>query len=120
MGHSDIGGSTNNPPVQQGATFTLNFTAYTSTALTTAYDFTGYTLAAKARRHYDSTAAAVSFTATILSATAGTGRLALTSTQTAALTEGYYVYDVEATNSTGASVLRILEGRMLVTPQVTY
>lgn len=119
MGIYHIGYSTDAPPVQQGATYTLNFTAYTGTSTGSAFNFTGYSLRSKVRQRYNSTAVTATFTCTILSSTAGTGRLTLSSTVTAALSEGGYVYDVEA-YTTGLVVSRILEGKLLVTPEVTY
>ena len=119
MGRYDIGWSSTQPPIQQGATFTLNGTAYDGST-STPYNFTGYSIAGKLRKHYDSTAAAASFTASFLAATAGTFRVQLSSTVTGALSEGYYVYDVEATSTSVPKVVRVLEGRALVSPQATY
>lgn len=119
MGIYNIGYSTDAPPVQQGATYTLNFTAYTGSSTGSAFNFTGYSLRSKIRQRYNSTSVTATFTASILSSTGGTGRISLSSTQTAALAEGGYVYDLEA-YTTGLVVNRVLEGKLLVTPEVTY
>ncbi len=122
MGAFNIGFSTDSTPIQMGATYTLNATLYNSSTSGSRYNLTGYGVRSKIRERYDSTAVVASFTAAILAATAGPVRLSLTAVQTAALTEGYYVYDAEAYSSTTstATVLRFLEGRVQVTPEVTY
>lgn len=118
MGIYHIGFSTNAPPIKQGATFTLNC-ALTSTASTSsAFVLTGYSIRAKMRERYSATPP-VNFTASIISSTGGQVRLSLSSTETAALTEGVYVYDAEV-YTTGLTVFRFLEGKALVTPEVTY
>jgi hypothetical protein len=58
----------------------------------------------------------VTFTVTI-DALNGEVTLSLTATQTAALTAGRYVYDVELT--IGSTVSRVIEGIVTVTPEVT-
>ena len=49
---------------------------------------------------------------------AGVITLSLTATETAALTAGRYVYDLEMVSS-GGQVTRLLEGICTVTPEVT-
>ena len=51
-------------------------------------------------------------------ATAGKINLIATATQTTAIEEAIYVYDLEIESSAG-SVTRILEGQVTVTPEVT-
>lgn len=119
MGRYDPGFSTDAPPIQMGATFTLNVSLLSTASTSTPYDLTGYSIRSKMRKTYASTAVIATFTGTILSATGGQLRLSLTSTQTATLAEGYYVYDGEV-YTTGGTVYRFIEGRALVTPEVTY
>ena len=121
MGIYHIGFSTDAPPIQMGATFTLNASLTSTSSTATAFNLTSYGVRAKMRQRYSSTSATVSFTGAIISATGGTLRLSLTSTQTAALTEGEYVYDAEVyTTAASPTVYRFLEGKALVTPEVTY
>jgi hypothetical protein len=102
-----------NLTIDQGSSFS------TSIALTdndgVALNLTGYTGAAQLRKHYTSSTA-VTFTVTI-DALNGEVTLSLTATQTAALTAGRYVYDVELT--IGSTVSRVIEGIVTVTPEVT-
>lgn len=76
----------------------------------------GYTGTAQLRKHYSSSNSTV-FTVS-LAPLDGIIILSLTSTQTAALKAGRYVYDVELTNTSNV-VSRIVEGIVTVTPQVT-
>jgi hypothetical protein len=99
--------------IDQGSSFS------TSIALTdndgVALNLTGYTGAAQIRKHYTSSTA-VTFTVTI-DVPNGEVLLSLTSTQTAAIAAGRYVYDVELT--IGSLVSRVIEGIITVTPEVT-
>lgn len=79
-------------------------------------DLTGYTGRSQMRKHYTSSNSQ-SFTVS-LSNTSGVVSLSLTATQTANLTPGRYVYDVEVVS--GANIVsRIVEGIVTVTPEVT-
>ena len=100
--------------IDQGTTF--------STVVTMAdedgnpIDLTGYTGASKIKKHYTSSNSHI-FTVT-LSGNTGEITLSLTSVQTANITAGRYLYDVEVTS--GANVVsRVVEGIVTVTPQVT-
>ncbi len=121
MGVYNIGFSTDAPPIQMGATFILNASLTSSGSTSVPFNLTSYQVRAKMRLRYSSTDPVISFTATKLSSTGGQVRLSFPSSQTAAMTEGIYVYDAEV-YTTGASptVYRFLEGRALVTPEVTY
>ena len=67
------------------------------------------------RKSYDATTA-TSFTTAKVDAT-GVVTLSLMATETAAVKAGRYVYDVEIASST--ETLRVLEGLVTVTPNVT-
>ena len=100
--------------IDQGATFSADFIENTFDGNTA--DLTGYIGAGQIRKHYTSNTA----TAFILNVYAnGTVRVALAANQTGSLTEGRYVYDVELTNTSDNSVIRLVEGIVTVSPQVT-
>ena len=86
-------------------------------------NLTGYSLAAKLKKNYNSTAEeTTSFTTNIANAAKGIASLSLNNTQTNALKAGRYVYDVELSfqDSSGNTIIeRILEGRIQVSPSVT-
>ena len=70
-------------------------------------------------RSYSSSSASATFTISFASdRTSGQITLSLTPTQTAALEEGRYVYDIEVTGS-DSTVTRVLQGTVTVSPNVT-
>tara|TARA_R100001510_G_C7648266_1_gene205592 strand:+ start:558 stop:959 length:402 start_codon:yes stop_codon:yes gene_type:complete len=82
-----------------------------------------YTARGKIRKAYGASNS-VDFTASVQqvdSPEQDTVKISLTSTQTAAMQAGRYVYDVEIinSNSTPADIIRILEGQIEITPSVT-
>ena len=82
-----------------------------------AKDLSGHGVASQMRKH----AAAVgvtTFTTTIVNATAGQVRIGLTTSQTAALEPGRYVYDLMLT-APDNSMTRVIEGMALVREGVT-
>ena len=81
-------------------------------------NLTGYTGAMQLRSSYDASTVALSITVAITNASQGILNISATSSSTAALTEGIYVYDLELTNSSGV-VTRLLQGQVTVSPEVT-
>jgi hypothetical protein len=75
---------------------------------------TNYTARGQIRKHYSSTNS-VSFTTTISN---GSLVISLTASQTANIVAGRYVYDLELVDPAN-TVMRILEGIVTVTPEVT-
>jgi hypothetical protein len=77
-------------------------------------NLTNYTSRGQIRKHYTSTNS-VSFTTTLSN---GSLIISLTANQTANMVSGRYVYDLELVDPSN-TVLRILEGIVTVTPEVT-
>lgn len=100
--------------VDQGTTFstTISLTDDNGDPI----DLTGYSGRSQMRKHYTSSNSQ-SFSVS-LSNTEGTVALSLTAAQTANLTAGRYVYDVEVVSAANV-VSRIIEGIVTVTPEVT-
>lgn len=100
--------------IDQGTTFStiINLTDDNGDPI----DLTGYTGDSEMRKHYTSSNSQ-SFSVN-LGGTSGTVTLSLSATQTANLTPGRYVYDVEVTSGSNV-VSRIVEGIVTVTPEVT-
>jgi tRNA threonylcarbamoyladenosine modification (KEOPS) complex Pcc1 subunit len=111
---------TYNITCDQGATFSRSIT-WTDSARNP-YNITGYT----ARMHVRETANASSTIVTLttsnsritLGGTAGTITLTIAATDTANLTPGLYVYDLELVSGAGV-VSRIIEGNFKVKAEVT-
>tara|TARA_B100000424_G_scaffold67817_2_gene50284 strand:+ start:14021 stop:14356 length:336 start_codon:yes stop_codon:yes gene_type:complete len=102
--------------IDQDADFTTTVTI--NDANDVALDLTNYTAAATLRKSYKSTSS-TSFTVAFVSPrTTGQITLTLTDTQTGALKQGRYVYDVVITDSTGDKT-RVVEGIATIKPSVT-
>ena len=69
-------------------------------------------------RKHPGASSATDFTTTIINATSGQIRVGLTTSQTAVLKPGRFMYDVLITDSSG-EVTRVLEGAVLVREGVT-
>ena len=101
--------------IDSGADFTTTVTVTDSSG--SAVDLTNYTHAAQIRKTYESSSATVSFTTATSDATAGQFTLVLTNAQTAAISQGRYVYDAVIT--TGSTKTRVVEGMVTINPRVT-
>jgi hypothetical protein len=102
--------------LEQGATFSREITVQDSGS---AMNLTGYTPRMQMRSTHDSSTVALSFTAAVMSpASNGKISLSASATDTAAVEEGIYVYDLEI-ESGSSGVTRLMEGNVTVTPEVT-
>ena len=101
--------------IDQGATFSATITM--SDEYGNLIDLSGFTGRSQMRKHYTS----VSYVAfsVVLDTAESNITLTLTDGQTANLSSGRYVYDVEILDSSSNSVSRIVEGIVTVTPNVT-
>ena len=99
--------------VDQGSTFSATITVTTDGS--TVKNLAGYTTTGQIRKSYASSTA-TDFTTSQVDAT-GVITISLTATQTTSLKSGRYVYDVEIANA--PEVIRVREGIVTVTPQVT-
>jgi len=113
-----------NITIDQGTTFVLVIT-YADSA-NAPINLTGFTARMQARAKYtspnpplfDVSTTIVSGTGIVLGGVAGTITVTLTATVTAALVAGQYVYDLELLSG-GGIVTRLIEGRCLISPEVT-
>jgi len=101
--------------LDQGATFTRQLTVKENGS---AMNLTGYSVASKMRSTHDTSTVAGTFTCTISNASGGIITISMTSSTTANIEEGMYVYDLEITSS-GGTVTRLMEGNITVNPEVT-
>jgi len=105
-----------NLTVNTGTTFSQIFTLE-SADTNSATDLTGFTATAQMRKHPGSSSA-TDFTTSIINATAGRIRVGLSTSQTATLKPGRFMYDVLIKDTAG-EVTRVLEGSVLVREGVT-
>ena len=106
---------TYNFTIEQGTTFSRVLTLQENGS---AMNLTGYSVASQMRSTHDSSSIVATFSGSVTNASSGQLTLSLTNSQTSAIEEAIYVYDVEITSGAG-SVTRILEGNITVTPEVT-
>jgi hypothetical protein len=108
-----------NATIDQGATWSVVVTYKDSTGA--AINLTGYTAAMQVRQQYSSADADLTLTSPsggiVITGATGVVTITMTATQTAALEEGYYVYDVELTS--GSYKDRLIQGQLTVAPEVT-
>jgi hypothetical protein len=96
-------------------------TWYTSAAKSATVDLSNYTALMDVRRKQSDSTALVALTSSsgiTLGGSAGTIVITLTDVQTAAITPGFAVWDLELVNSAGSN-LRLVEGTCSFTPSVT-
>ena len=99
---------------EQGATFNLNFRVETDG---TPWNLTGYTFAMQVRRSSSATTTLLNITSATMTSV-GHVSATVNATTMADVPAGRWVYDIELTSS-GGQVTRILEGRFIVTAEVT-
>jgi hypothetical protein len=102
-----------NITIDQGTTFSLTITLTNDDG--TAKVLTDYTVSAQLRKSYYTN----TYTDFTTAKVDGTGEItiSLTAAQTSDIKSGRYVYDIEIASS--VETLRILEGIVTVTPEVT-
>jgi hypothetical protein len=101
--------------IDQGTDFEIVVDVSDATGET--LNLTGYTSAGQIRKTYGSSTK-VDFTTGHGTPADGKVTMSLTDTQTAALTAGRYVYDMNITSS-GGKITRVVEGQAIITPGVT-
>ena len=102
--------------IDQDADFTTTVTVNDSNG--TALDLTSYTALAMIRKTYQSSTATTFTSAFVSPRTTGQITISLTDTQTAALEQGRYVYDLVITDGSGNKT-RVVEGIATVNPSVS-
>ena len=100
--------------IDQGTTYSLVISMTNLDG--TAKDISSYSVSAQMRKSYYSNTY-TAFTAEKTDAVNGEITISLTATQTGALKAGRYVYDLEAASDD--ETIRVLEGIITVTPEVT-
>ena len=104
---------------EQGATFNLNFTVQTDGTL---WNLTGYTAAMQVRKSTSSATTLLNLSTDsgggITLTTPGQVSVTVPATTMSTVPAGRWVYDIEFT-SPGNEVTRLLEGRFIVTAEVT-
>lgn len=103
---------------EQGSTYKLDFTISIDG---TPWDFTGYIVRMQVRADYNTSAKLIEATTSndkITANAAGRIQVTVSATEMSSVPAGRWVYDIEV-ESAGGEVTRVLEGKFLVTPEVT-
>lgn len=100
--------------IDQGTTF--SFTIAVADQFGDLKDLTDYVAASQMRKSFY-TNTSIDFTAEISSPLDGEVTISLTAEETSNIKAGRYVYDIEITNE--EETLRVLEGIVVVNPEVT-
>lgn len=107
--------------IEQGATFTLNITWKAADG--TPIDLTGYTAKMQARWKYTDSSPLVTFTTAdntiTLGGVLGTISINGLANITGLIEPKYGVYDLELTKTSTGTVTRLLQGRAMISPEVT-
>jgi len=103
--------------IEQGSTFNSVVTLRNQDGTT--LNLTNYTVKSQFRKSYQSSVAN-NFTATVYgTSTNGQVRLQLTATASSAIKAGRYLYDIEITNTLNNEKFRVLEGIIILSPEIT-
>ena len=102
--------------IDVGADFNQTFNLETNA--NTPLDLTGYTGAARMKKHTSSTNVTATFAVSFPNRTAGQVKISLASSTTAGLKPGRYCYDVLVSSASSIKT-RIVEGSAIVTAGVT-
>ena len=103
--------------INTGTTFQHSFTLE-DVNTNSLVNLSNYTIKSEMRKHPGSTTGVTTFTSTIASALGGQITIGLSTTQTASLKAGRYVYDVVLTDNSGIRD-RVVEGMALVSQGAT-
>ena len=103
--------------INTGTTFNQSFTLE-NVNTNSVIDLTDYTIKSEMRKNPGSTTGVTTFSSTIASASGGVVTIGLTTTQTASLKPGRYVYDLLIDDGAG-TIDRVVEGMAIVSQGVT-
>lgn len=106
--------ATRNISIYRGDTYTHQVSIRDSSNV--AIDITDRTYTSQIRRS-PSSDVILTFTSAITDASNGVVQISLTSTQTASLDTGIYIYDLQETN--GSNILTLMRGNVTVTGDIT-
>lgn len=109
--------TTSNLFIDQGSYFTTSVTVTGETGA--AIDLTGYTVSGLMRKSYASTRSYALTCTVAIPATNGIIKVELPNTDSSAMPHGRYLYDIEVTNTDTNHKLRVVEGLVIISPEVT-
>tara|TARA_B100001059_G_C17607634_1_gene462847 strand:+ start:90 stop:428 length:339 start_codon:yes stop_codon:yes gene_type:complete len=102
--------------IDQGSDFAIDLTI---TEGGSAKNLTGYAGRAQLRATHAASSVTASFTVSVVNASNGTMKMQMSAANTASITAGRYVYDLEIHTSGDAIVKRLIQGSVTINPEVT-
>lgn len=108
--------ATYNFNLDQGANFVLDLVMKEDGSVK---DLTGYSARSQLRKTKDATDPTASFSCDIPNPTDGTIKMEMSNSTTGAIPAGAYFYDLEIYTSGDAFVLRLIQGQVTVTREIT-
>lgn len=102
-----------NMMIDQGSTVNMEFSLTTDNG--DPYDLSNCTARAQMRKHYESN----TFVAFTCNTANSKVTLSLTAVQSANISPGRHVFDIEIVNTVANTVTRVIEGTILVRPEVS-
>lgn len=102
---------------EQGATFKVQLSLKNDTG--NGLNLAQYILTGQVKKSYSSLNVAANLVCTFVDAPNGVLQLSIPYANTANVKSGRYVYDVKANNTSTGEIVRLIEGVMTFTPQVT-
>jgi len=105
-----------NLTIDQGSDFTIDLVVSEAGVVK---NLTGYSARAQMRSTKSATAIAATFTCTITNATGGVVKIELPNATSSAISPGKYYYDLELYTNSNVIVARLMQGTVILTPEVT-
>jgi hypothetical protein len=105
-----------NLTIDQGSDFALDLVVSEAGVVK---NLTGYSARAQMRSTKSATAISATFTCTITNATGGVVKIELPNATSSAISPGKYYYDLELYTNNNVIVARLMQGTVILTPEVT-
>ena len=105
-----------NLTIDQGSDFALDLVVKDDDAVK---NLTGYSARAQMRSTKSASTIAATFTCTVTAATDGVLKMELTNAVSSAISPGKYYYDLELFTDSDTIVQRLMQGTVILTPEVT-
>ena len=105
-----------NLTIDQGSDFAIDLVVKDDDVVK---NLTGYLARAQMRTTKGASTVAATFTCTIVNATSGALKMELTNAVSSAISAGKYYYDLELYTSGNTIVSRLMQGTVILTPEVT-
>ena len=105
-----------NLTIDQGSDFALDLVVKDSGVVK---NLTGYSARAQMRSTKSASSVSATFTCTVTNASGGALKMELPNATSSALSAGKYYYDLELYTANDAIVARLMQGTVILTPEVT-